>query len=98
MTKTTSAREDYVALKRKELDDWNAEVAVLEGKAQKSLRGVQDKHQKQLEVVRAKHKEGLTKLKAVKDASETTWEKLKGDTESVFVAFRDSIDQFKSHF
>lgn len=98
MNKTKTERSDYIAAKQRQIDEWNAEMVILEGKALKGMQNVQDKYHQQLDAVHAIHAEGVKKLAAVKDASETSWEKLRSETENVFGAFRDSIDMFKSHF
>lgn len=91
-------RDEYVAKMKKQLDEWSAEMDVLEAKAQKTKENAKEKYQEQLIALRTKRQEGETKLEAIKSATEDSWEQLKAETENVWEAFKDSANAFKAHF
>jgi hypothetical protein len=93
-----STRDEYVADMKRRLDEWSAEMDVLEAKLRQAKEDGNVKYQEQLSAMRAKRKEGEKQLEAIKAASEDTWVQLKTDTERVWDAFKDSVHQFKSHF
>ena len=91
-------RDQYVEQKKKQLDSWNKEIDVLEANALKLKKEVKDAYDRKILEARAKYKEGAKNLSAMKESAANSWEHLKGVTENVFKAFRDSIDEFRSHF
>lgn len=98
MVNTALSRDDYVARKRKQLDDWNAEITAFEASATKAKSDVNAKLHKQILAARKNYEDSSKKLDAVKKSANGSWEGLKAETENVFTAFRDSVDQFKAHF
>jgi len=91
-------RDKYVATMKKQLDEWNAEMDVLEAKVQATKEDAREKYQEQLVALRAKRQEGEKKLEAIKSATEDSWEQLKVEAENVWEAFKDSVNAFKAHF
>jgi predicted nucleic acid-binding Zn-ribbon protein len=91
-------RDKYVAKMKKQLDEWNAEMDVLEAKVQATKEDAREKYQEQLVALRAKRQEGEKKLEAIKSATEDSWEQLKAEAENVWEAFKDSVNAFKAHF
>jgi inorganic pyrophosphatase len=98
VVKTEMSRDDYVAKKRKQLDAWNAEVSAFEASAIKAKSDVNAKFHKQILAARKNYEDSSKKLDAVKKSADVSWEGLKAETENVFAAFKDSVDQFKAHF
>lgn len=98
VVKTALSRDDYVARKRKQLDDWNAEVSAFEASAIRAKGDVNEKLHKQILAARKNYEDSSKKLDAVKKSADISWEGLKAETENVFAAFKDSVDQFKAHF
>jgi hypothetical protein len=91
-------RDEYVAHAKRQLDDWNADMDVLDTKVQEAADGAKEKYRAQLVVLRAKRHEGEKTLAAIKSASEDSWEHLKSETENVLKALKDSVHEFKQHF
>ena len=91
-------RDKYVATMKKQLDEWNAEMDVLEAKVQATKEDAKEKYQEQLVALRAKRQEGEKKLEAIQSATEDSWEQLKAEAENVWEAFKDSVNAFKAHF
>lgn len=91
-------RNEYVSKMKLQLDKWNAEMDALEAKAHKANEDTEVKYKEQLIALRAKRQESEKQLEAIKSASEDSWMHLKAETENVWEAFKDSMNQFKSHF
>jgi non-homologous end joining protein Ku len=91
-------RDEYVANAKRQLDDWSADMDVLDAKVQKAADGAKEKYRAQLVTLRAKRQEGEKTLAAIKSASEDSWEHLKSETENLLEALKDSVHQFKLHF
>lgn len=91
-------KAEYVEKKKKFLDDWSAEMKLLEAKAHKSKEDAKEDYKAHLAALHTKQKEGQKHLDSIKTAAEGSWENLKGDTEKVWSALTDSISQFRSHF
>jgi len=93
-----STRDEYVAAMKQRLDVWSAEMAVLEAKAHQTKEDAKEKYQEQLSALHAKRLEGEKQLEAIRAATEESWMQLKADTDTVWAAFKDAVQQFKSHF
>ena len=91
-------RDEFVAQKKRQLDEWSADMDALDAKVQKVTDGAKEKYRAELVTLRAKRKEGEKTLDAIKSASEDSWEHLKAKAENVLDALKDSVHQFKTHF
>ena len=87
-------KDEYIAKKKLQLDEWSANIAILEAKALQS----KEKHVEKLVSLHAYQLEGMKQLELLKTSSEGTWKKLKGESENVWVALKDSLRQFQTHF
>lgn len=92
------SRDEYVAMKREQLDEWHAEIGAFEKRAAKTKSEANEKFHRQLQAARKNYENSSKRLEAVKKSSDSSWEGLKAETENVFAAFKDSITQFKAHF
>ena len=93
-----STRDEYVARMKKELDEWSAEMDVLEARAHEAREDAKVKYQEQLSALHTKRLEGEKRLEDIKAATGDSWERLKADTENVWDAFKESVHAFKAHF
>jgi hypothetical protein len=91
-------KDEYVAKTKLRLDEWSADLDVLEAKVQKAKEDAKEKYRAQLVTLRARRQEGEKKLDAIRSAAEDSWEQLKAETENVLAALKDSVHQFKLHF
>lgn len=94
----TLSRDEYIERKKRQLDDWNAEITAFETKVTKSKNDLTAKTWKQILAARKNYTSSAKKLETVKNSAVLSWEDLKTETENVFTAFRDSVDEFKAHF
>ena len=65
-----STRDEYVTAMKQRLDEWNAEMAVLEAKAHQTKEDAKEKYREQLRALHAKRLEGEKRLEAIKAATE----------------------------
>lgn len=93
-----TARDEYVAAMKRQLDEWSADMDALDAQARKTRADYDAKYQEQINALRAKRQEGEKRLAAIKAATEDSWERLKAETDNVWEAFRDSARAFKAHF
>lgn len=98
MAKTALSQNEYVAMKRKQLDDWNGEITAFAEGASKTKTDASEKFHRQLLAARKNYEDSSKKLDAVRLSPNGAWEGLKAETESLFVAFRSSVNQFKARF
>jgi DNA anti-recombination protein RmuC len=94
----SAKRDAYVEKMKKQLDELNAQADELEKKMQHTEKDVQAKLQQQLEGVREKRDQLMNKLEEMKTAGEDLWEKLVGEVEHAWEAFKHSVNYFKSYF
>lgn len=91
-------KDEVVAEMKQKLDEISVEIDALEAKAHEVKEDVKVKYQEQLLALRAKRLEGEKKLAEMKSATESSWGRLKGETNNIWVALKDSVNAFKIHF
>jgi uncharacterized coiled-coil DUF342 family protein len=94
----SAKRDAYVEKMKRQLDELNAQADELEKKIQHAEKDVQAKLQEQLDGLRKKRDQVMNKLEEMKAAGEDLWEKLVGEVEYAWEAFKHSVNYFKSHF
>jgi len=87
-------RTEYIAKQKLQLDAWTKNINVLEAKALK----VKENHNKKLELLHSYQAAGLKQMDLLKASSEETWKKVKDESKHVWVALKDSLRQFQTHF
>ncbi|MFZ0133541.1 MAG: hypothetical protein WAK95_13460 [Desulfobacterales bacterium] len=91
-------RDEFVTKMKARLDDWNQEFDSLEKKVRKLKADMTAKYESQVEELRHKRREGDQKLAQIRTAGEGTWEHLKSESETAWVAMKDALAAFKSHY
>ena len=91
-------RNEYVAEKKKQLDEWSKVMDTLDAKTHASNEAEKEKCQAQLAVLRNKMNEGTKKLDDIKSASVDTWENLKSESEKTWNSFHASLSEFRKSF
>jgi len=91
-------RDEFVTKMKARLDDWNQEFDSLEKKVRKLKADMTAKYESQVEELRRKRREGDQKLAQIRTAGEGTWEHLKAESETAWVAMKDALAAFKSHY
>lgn len=91
-------RDEYIAETKQRLDDWSAEIDALESKAQDMKEDAKAKYQEQLASLRVQREEGAKKLAELQTATETSWERVKAESEKLWDAVKDSARTFQDHY
>jgi DNA repair ATPase RecN len=88
---TLSKRDEFIAKLKTKLDEWNADLAELETKAQKAGTGLKQKYEKQIVELRAERDQAATKLQQVQDAGEEAWDSIKDGMENAWVSLKKAF-------
>jgi hypothetical protein len=91
-------KDEFIADMKTRIDAWNAEIDVLQKKANDIKGQAKVEYEEQLVALRATRAEGEKKLEEMQAATESNWEQLKAESERAWEAFKDSLDTFKSHY
>ncbi|GAA5179104.1 hypothetical protein GCM10025771_20250 [Niveibacterium umoris] len=91
-----SKRDEYIDTMKHQLDEMNANMDVLEAKAQAARDDARDKYKAELAKLRQQSKLALAKLDELKTAGEESWDKITDEMEKVRDAFIHSFRYFRS--
>jgi len=82
-----------------QLEEWNAQIALLKARADKAKAEAKIEYYKTIEALQHKQDEAGTKLDELKTASDEAWEDLKTGAEKAWdevkAAFRIAVSKFK---
>ena len=93
-----SKRDEYVEKLKTQLDQWNAEVAKWEAKAQKAQAGARVEYEKQLKEVRRQRDQALEQMKRVQAATGEAWVDLVRGADDAWAKMREALEKARSHF
>lgn len=91
-------RDEYVEKKKGELDAWNTEMDVLESKVAKNKEAVKKNIREQMKLLRVKQQTAEKQLGSIRAATKDSWQHFRNDTDNVWLALKDSMAEFRSHF
>ncbi|MCX9156961.1 hypothetical protein OPU71_12580 [Niveibacterium sp. 24ML] len=91
-----SKRDEYIESVKHQLDEMNANMSVLEAKAQEARDDARGKYREELSKLRHQSKLAIAKLDELKSAGEDTWDGMVAEMEKVRDAFVHSFRYFKS--
>ena len=82
-----------------QLEEWNAQIALLKARADKARAGAKIEYNKTIEALQHRHDEARTKLHELKTAGDEAWEDLKTGAEKAWAevktAFHEAASKFK---
>lgn len=94
-----NTREEYIQKLKSKLDEWDADLATLEAKAEKAEGDLKKEYGKQIEAIKERRQEAMDKLDEVRSASEDAWEDLKEGMETSWEAMgnavKEAVERFK---
>lgn len=93
-----SLKDTYVEKLKAQLDDWSADIDVLEAKAHETNTEWKAKYQDKVEELKYQRALAQAKLTEVQDAAEDAWEEIKKGGESVWETIRQTFAEAKSKF
>lgn len=91
-------RDEYVEKLKKQLDQWNAEVAKWEGKAREAQSGMRAEYEKQLQAYRQQRDQALEHMRRVQSATGDAWMDLMRGTDDAWAKMREAFNKARSHF
>jgi len=91
-----SARDDYFAKTKLQLDELNLTMDHLEAKANDVKHDVKDKYKEEVANLRHQSNMAVAKLNQLKASSEGTWDAMVAEMEKLRDAFKHSFAYFKS--
>jgi len=82
-----------------QLEEWNAQLALLRARAAKARAGAKVEYNKTLEALQHRHDEARARLHELKTSSDEAWEDFKTGAEKAWAevktAFHDAASKFK---
>jgi len=82
-----------------QLEEWNAQIALLKARADKARAGAKIEYNETIEALQRRQEEARTKLHELKAAGDEAWEDLKTGAEKAWAeirsAFHDAASKFK---
>ena len=91
-------RDEYVEKLKKQLDQWNAEVAKWESKAKAAQAGARTEYEKQLQAYRHQRDQALEQMRRVQSASGEAWMDFMRGADDAWVKMREAFEKVRSHF
>jgi lipid II:glycine glycyltransferase (peptidoglycan interpeptide bridge formation enzyme) len=91
-------RDEYVKKMKEQLDQWNAEVAKWQAKAQAAKAGMKSEYERQLQQYEARRDTAMAELTRLQGASADAWTEMRRATEAAFRAMQEAFDRARSKF
>ncbi len=91
-------RDEYVEKLKKQLDQWNAEVAKWEDKTRQAQAGMRAEYEKQLQAYRRQRDQALEHMRQIQSASGEAWVDLMRGADDAWAKMRDAFEKARSHF
>lgn len=93
-----TTRNEYVEQLKRNLDQWNSDLAKWEAKARGARTDMRIDYEMRLEALRKQREEATTKLKELQASGEGAWKELTAGTDAAWAAMREAFDKAASHF
>lgn len=94
----TTTRDEYVAKLKKQLDQWNADMAIWESKAKIAQADAKKRYERDLEELRAQREKALYNLRLLENASASAWSDMTQGAEEAWERMREAIAKARRHF
>ncbi|MBA4391761.1 MAG: coiled coil domain-containing protein [Syntrophus sp. (in: bacteria)] len=94
----TDKRKAYEERFEAELNEWRAEIVLLNAKADKARAEAKVEYYKTIEALQGKHDTARKKLLELKVAGDDAWEDLKAGAENVWTDVKTTFDSAVSRF
>jgi hypothetical protein len=94
----TDKRKAYEEKLEAQLNEWNAQIALLKAKADKAKAEAKIEYYKTIEALQHKQNEAGTKLRELKTAGDEAWEDLKTGTEKVWTEVKTAFHKASLRF
>lgn len=91
-------RDAYVEKLKAKLDEWNADIDVLQARADQAKTDAQLRYRRQIEGLRAKSKDAEAKISELRVAGGDAWEDLKAGANIAWTALGEAVTSAKARF
>ncbi|MDA1118547.1 MAG: hypothetical protein O2979_11225 [Proteobacteria bacterium] len=91
-------RDEYVKKLKTQLDQWNAEAAKWQAKADAAQATMKQEYESQLNTLHSRRDEAMYQLKLVQNASTDAWQDMMRGADQAWKSMHDAFNQAKSHF
>jgi len=91
-------RDEYVKKLKTQLDQWNAEAAKWQAKADAAQATMKKEYESQLKTLHSRRDEAMYQLKLVQNASTDAWQDMMRGADQAWKSMHDAFNQAKSHF
>jgi len=91
-----SKRDAYIQKLKAQLDEWNAELDLLEARSRKLGAEARIKYEEQMELLRSQHAEAMDRFAELQGATQDAWESLKEGIVDSWAALKAGLDRARS--
>lgn len=93
-----STRTEYIEQLKKNLDQWNDELAHWEAKAKVARTDLRIDYEMQLDALRQQRADATARLKELQASSGEAWKELTQGADAAWATMRESFDKAMTHF
>ena len=93
-----SNRDEYIRKMQAKLDEWNAEIDMLTGKAGEVTADVRIEYNEQIKSLKTKQAAARQKIEGLQQAGENAWEDMKTGIDLAWTAMGEAINSARSRF
>ena len=91
-------RDQYVQKMKEQLDQWNAEAAKWEAKAQEAQASMKAEYEKQLNTLNSRRDEAMYQMKLLQSASGEAWQDMMKGADQAVRSLQEAFIRARSHF
>lgn len=91
-----TTREEYLQKLKSQLDQWNADIKVLEAKAEEAQAQAAAEYHKQLDSLRSMRDDATKRYAEIQDATTDAWHEIMKATDRAWDAWIDAFTQARS--
>ena len=93
-----SDRDEYLQKFKTKLDEWNADIELLEAKAREAQADVEGQYREQLARLREMRDEALDRYTQMQGAAVDAWDEMVQGTDKAWQTWRDAFQAARSKF
>ena len=91
-------RDEYVQKLKAQIDQWNAEAARWQEKAQKAQAGAKAEYERQLENFRRKSQDAMAELDRLQRASTDAWSEMMRGVDASMKSMQEAFERARRNF
>ena len=93
-----SKRDAYIKKMKAKLDEWNADIAKIEAKAESAEADMKIKYHQKIDELKQQREEATTKLDELQNSGDEAWEDIKAGLESTWDSLGNAVNSAFSRF